>query len=108
MSSALLSLKELSQAADNREKYQILQKIGVDQKMIHRSLLCQNFIFFGFPLVLAAVHSIFGIQVSLYIIEVFGKTGLRQAIIFTSVIILLVYALYFVVTYRCSRRIIDE
>lgn len=108
VSSALLSLKELSQAADNREKYQILQKIGVDQKMIHRSLLCQNFIFFGFPLVLAAVHSIFGIQVSLYIIEVFGKTGLRQAIIFTSVIILLVYALYFVVTYRCSRRIIDE
>lgn len=107
-SSALLSLKELTQAADNREKYRVLRKIGVDQKMIHRSLLTQNLIFFGIPLLLAIVHSIFGIQVCVYIIEVFGKSGLVSSIIFTSVVLLAVYAVYFVVTYRCSRRIIDE
>lgn len=108
VSTALLSLKELSQAADNREKYQVLRKIGVDEKMIHRSLLRQNLIFFGFPLLLAVIHSVFGIQVCVFILEMFGKSGLLQAIIFTAVVILAVYVVYFVVTYRCSRRIVDE
>lgn len=107
-SSALLSLKELSQAADNRGKYRILRDLGVDEKMIHRSLLRQNLIFFGMPLLLAIVHSVFGIQVCVYIIEAFGKTGLAQSIVFTAVLLLAVYTVYFVVTYRCSRKIIDE
>lgn len=107
-SSALLSLKELSQAADSREKYQILRKIGVDEKMIHRSLFRQNLIFFGIPLLLAIIHSIFGIQVCVYIIEVFGKTGLMFSIVFTAAVLLAIYTIYFVITYRCSRRIISE
>lgn len=106
-SSALLSLKELSQAAENREKYLILRKIGVDEKMIHRSLFRQNAIFFGLPLLLAIVHSIFGIQVCVQIVEAFGRTGLLPAIIFTAVMLLVIYAVYFVVTYRCSRRILQ-
>lgn len=107
-SSALLSLKELSQAADNRRKYRTLRDLGVDEKMIHRSLLRQTLIFFGMPLFLAIVHSVFGIQVCVYIIETFGKTGLAQSIVFTAVLLLAVYTVYFVVTYRCSRKIIDE
>lgn len=105
---ALLSLKELSQAADSREKYRILRRIGVDERMIHRSLFRQNLIFFSTPLLLAIIHSIFGIQVCIYIMEVFGKTGLLFSIVATSVVLLAIYAIYFTVTYRCSRRIINE
>lgn len=106
-SSALLSLKELSQAVDNRKKYDILRKIGVDEKMIHRSLFRQSAIFFGLPLSLAIVHSVFGIQVCVEIVEVFGKTGLLPAIVMTALFLLAIYAVYFVITYRCSRKIID-
>lgn len=105
---ALLSLKELSQAADSREKYRILRRIGVDERMIRRSLFRQNLIFFSTPLLLAIIHSIFGIQVCIYIMEVFGKTGLLFSIVATSVVLLAIYAIYFTVTYRCSRRIINE
>lgn len=107
-SSALLSLKELSQAVDNRKKYEVLRKIGVDEKMIHRSLFRQNAIFFGLPMSLAIVHSVFGIQVCVEIVEVFGKTGLLPAIIMTAIFILVIYMVYFVITYRCSRRIIGS
>lgn len=107
-SSALLSLKELTQAADNRDKYEILRKIGIDEKMIHRSLFRQNAIFFGMPLGLAVIHSIFGIQVCTYILEVFGKSGLTQAIVMTAVGLLVIYLIYFIITFRCSRRIIRE
>lgn len=105
---ALLSLKELSQAADSREKYRILRRIGVDERMIHRSLFRQNLIFFSTPLLLAIIHSIFGIQVCIYIMEVFGKTGLLFSIVATSVVLLAVYIIYFTITYRCSRKIINE
>lgn len=107
-SSALLSLKELTQAADNRDKYEILRKIGIDEKMIHRSLFRQNAIFFGMPLGLAVIHSVFGIQVCTYILEVFGKSGLTQAIVMTAVGLLVIYMIYFIITYRCSRRIIRD
>ena len=107
-SSALLSLKELTQAADSRDKYMILRKIGIDEKMINRSLFRQNAIFFGMPLGLAVIHSIFGIQVCTYILEVFGKTGLTQAIVMTAIGLLVIYMIYFIITYRCSRRIIRE
>lgn len=105
---ALLSLKELSQAADSREKYRILRRIGVDERMIHRSLFRQNLIFFSTPLFLAIIHSIFGIQVCIYIMEAFGKTGLIYSILATSFVLLSVYVIYFVVTYRCSYKIINE
>ncbi len=107
-SSALLSLKELTQAADNRDKYAILRKIGIDEKMINRSLFRQNAIFFGLPLGLAVIHSVFGIQVCTYILEVFGKSGLTQAIVLTAVGLLIIYMIYFIITYRCSRRIIRD
>lgn len=105
---ALLSLKELSQAADSREKYRILRRIGVDERMIRHSLFRQNLIFFSTPLLLAIIHSIFGIQVSIYIMEIFGKTGLLFSIVATSVVFLAVYIIYFTITYRCSRKIINE
>lgn len=107
-SSALLSLKELTLAADNRDKYAILRKIGIDEKMINRSLFRQNAIFFGLPLGLAVIHSVFGIQVCTYILEVFGKSGLTQAIVLTAVGLLVIYMIYFIITYRCSRRIIRD
>lgn len=105
---ALLSLKELSQAADNREKYRTLRRIGVDERMIHRSLFRQNLIFFSTPLLLAIIHSIFGIQVSVYIIESFGTTGMLFSIVATSAVLLAAYVIYFTITYRCSRKIINE
>ena len=76
--------------------------------MISRSLFRQNAIFFGMPLGLAVIHSIFGIQVCTYVLEVFGKTGLTQAIVMTAIGLLVIYMIYFVITYRCSRRIIRE
>ncbi len=107
-SSAVLALKELSQAADNRRKYEILRKIGVDERMINRSLLKQSALFFGMPLVLAVIHSVFGIQVCVYIVETFGITGLRYAIIGTAIILLGIYIIYFFLTYRGVRRILKE
>ncbi len=107
-SGAILSLKELSEAADSKDKYTVLRKIGVDEKQIRRSVLTQSGIFFGMPLLLAIVHSVFGIQTALLILEVFGRAGLFLSIITSAAIILGIYGVYFWITYSCSKKIVSE
>lgn len=107
-SAAILALKELSEASDNKEKYRILRRIGVDELMIKRSLFAQCGVFFGIPLVFAMIHSVFGIQVSNYILETFGRSGLLYSILTTALMILVVYGVYFAVTYLCCKKIISE
>lgn len=105
---AILALKELSETADNREKYWILRRIGVDEHLIRHSLFAQCALFFGIPLVFAMVHSIFGIQVSSYILESLGEGGLMYSILTAAGMILAVYGVYFVLTYLCCKKIISE
>ena len=105
---AILSLKELSEAADNREKYQILRRLGVDEKQLRHSLLAQSAVFFGMPLLLAIIHSVFGMQTAMFILSVFGKDGLMLSILVAAGIILAIYGIYFLITYVCSRKIISE
>ena len=105
---AILSLKELSEAADSKEKYRILRRIGVDEKKIRHSLLAQSGVFFAMPLLLAIVHSVFGMQTAMFILTAFGRGGLLGSILLAAAIILAIYGFYFAITYICSRKIISE
>ena len=86
----------------------MLRKIGTDEKMLNRALFRQIGIFFIFPLVLAVIHSIFGIKFCTYILETFGKGELVKSIIMTAGIIVFIYGGYFLITYFASKNIIKE
>lgn len=107
-SAAILALKELSESTDNKTRFQMLRKIGVDEKMINQALFLQIAIFFLFPLIFAIIHSIFGIQFCNYIIETFGNEKLLQSILMTSFFLIFIYGGYFLLTYMCSKNIIKE
>ena len=105
---AILALKELSESSDNVEKFNMLRRIGVDEKMINNALFRQIGIFFMFPLLIAIIHSIFGIKFCNYILSTFGNEQLLQSIIATAIFIIIIYGGYFLVTYSCSKNIIKE
>ncbi len=105
---AILALKELSESSDNKSRYQVLRKIGTDEKMINKALFWQIAIFFLLPLVLALIHSIFGIKFALSVLEVFGNEELLSSIIITMIILVIIYGGYFLITYYCSKNIIKE
>lgn len=107
-SGAILALKELSESADSKDRYKTLRRLGIDEGMINKSLFVQIGIFFGFPLLLGIIHSIFGIQVANMMLESFGRDGLMKSIIMTSIFIVVIYGGYFIVTYLCSKNIIKE
>ena len=108
-SSAILALKQLTESSDNKQRYTILRKIGCDEKMINQALFRQIFIFFMMPLILAMVHSIFGIKFILSMLEVLASPDeLMPSIIVTAVIIGAIYGVYFLATYFGSKNIIKE
>ena len=108
-SSAILALKQLTDSSDNRQRYTILRKIGCDEKMINKALFRQIGIFFGVPLVLAIIHSIFGIQFAITIMSgLASKKDLLPSAIATVIIIGVIYGIYFLATYLGSKNIIKE
>ena len=107
-SAAILALKELSDSSDNKEKYQMLKRIGVDNKKLNRALFIQIFIFFMFPLIIAIIHSIFGIMCANTIMESMSVTSNMTSILTTALLIIVIYGGYFLVTYMTSKRIINE
>lgn len=105
---AILALKELSESSDNVEKFKMLRRIGVDEAMINKALFRQIGIFFMFPLILASIHSVFGIMFCNNILKTVGVSFKLSSIIITAMFIILIYGGYFFVTYLCSKNIIKE
>lgn len=105
---AILALKELSESSDNKERFAMLRKIGTDEKMINRALFRQIAIFFLFPLILAIIHSIFGIIFCNTLLSSFGSDQLLPSIIMTAIFIVIIYGGYFIITYFCSKSMIRE
>ncbi len=108
-SSAILALKQLTESSDNKQRYTILRKIGCDEKMINKALFRQIFIFFMMPLIIAMIHSIFGIKFILSMLEVLASPDeLLPSIIVTAIIMGAIYGVYFLATYFGSKNIIKE
>lgn len=107
-SAAVLGLKELSESSDNKQRFRMLRKIGTDEKMINKALFRQIAIFFILPLILALIHSVFGIMFAMKILEVFGNDQLLPSIIMTTIFMVIIYGGYFLITYYCSKNIIKE
>lgn len=107
-SAAVLALKELSESSDNRDKYTVLRKIGAGNSMLNKALFWQIFIFFLFPLLIAILHSVFGLMFCDFLVSTMGGINIMQTLPSVAVILAVIYGGYFLITYLCSRNIIRE
>lgn len=107
-SAAILAISQLSQASDNKMRYSILRKIGVDEGMINFSMLLQIGMYFMFPLVVAIIHSVVGLSEVNKLLALFGQMHIGKNIFFTAVFLVMIYGTYFIATYLGSKNIIKE
>lgn len=107
-SSVILSLKMMSDISDNKDRYIILYKLGIDEKMLDKTLLKEQGIFFGFPFMFAIIHSIFGIQFSNKLLKGFVHDNELFILFITSLFIIFIFGSYFIITYFVSKNIIKE
>lgn len=108
-SGVILALRSLSDAVDSTSRYTMLRKIGAPEKDISKSLFRQTTLFFAIPLILAYIHSIFGIKFAMnYVLQIFGTDGMATSVAGSGIIILLIYGGYFLITYLCSKSIVKN
>lgn len=105
---AILAIQQLSEAADNRDRYTLLKKLGVDKGMLNKALFTQIACYFLFPLILATIHSIVGLSAANDVIKKFGKMDVISSIIATALFVVVVYGTYFAITYAGSKNIINK
>lgn len=106
---AILAIQQLSEATDNVERYNLLKKLGVERRELNHALFVQILSYFLLPLLLAVIHSVIGLTVaSREVIKVFGDMNVASTIFATSVFIVLVYGLYFLLTYVGSKSVINK
>ncbi|MDE5978233.1 MAG: ABC transporter permease [Turicibacter sp.] len=107
-SAAVLALQQLSEASDSVERYQSLKKIGVTESMINKAIFAQVFIYFTIPLILAIVHSIFGILAANQEISQFGQSDILQSSFLTMMGLVIIYGSYFITTYVGYKTVIKN
>lgn len=104
---AVLALQQLSQSSDNVKRYGLLEKLGVSKKVRRGALIKQLRIYFGFPLILALVHT--AVMTAAVFRNFEGLDPVVMALVagFGVLMVLTVYAVYFITTYLGSRRILE-
>lgn len=106
---AILAIQQLSETTDNVERYNLLKKLGVERRELNHTLFIQILSYFLLPLLLAVVHSVVGLTVaSREVIKVFGNMNVASTILATSVFIVVIYGLYFLLTYIGSKSVINK
>lgn len=105
-SAAVLSLQQLSEVADNRQRYLVLKKVGADDRLIDLAIFRQTAIYFALPLFLAMIHSIVGLTVANEAIRSLGGLNAAKNIFITAALILVIYGGYFLATFMGSRQMI--
>lgn len=105
---AVLALQQLSENSDNVERYNLLRKIGADERMINHAMLAQIVIYFMVPLSLALVHSYIGVKVASNIIATLGNVNAFNGILASGGPILVIYGGYMLATYIGSKAVIKD
>lgn len=105
---AVLALQQLSQSADNINRYKLLRKLGAREKELHDSIVKQLFVYFGIPFILALIHAlvvITGIYVQLTNVSI---TDFFGNVILSVGITAIVYSVYYSITYLGSKNMLED
>ena len=102
--------KQISEGYEDRDRFVILQKLGIDQKTIKKSINRQVLIVFFLPLFTAFIHTAFAFKMYRKIIQLFGVDGnvTLNATIVIGAIFVVVYLIVYQITSRSYYKIIKR
>ena len=94
--------KQVSEGYEDRERYSILKKIGIDQPMIHQSINRQVLIVFFLPLLTAFLHTALSYKIVSKIVLIFGIKG--SIIGLTMLAVAGVFMIAYFLVYKITSR----
>ena len=105
----IIYYKQISEGYEDRERYRIMQEVGLEPQMVRQSINSQVLVVFFAPLLVAAVHVAFDYRLMLQLLTLFGLHEARLTLWCTTGVFLAfaaVYALVFALTARTYARIV--
>lgn len=101
---SILYFKQLTEASADKVKYDILKKIGVSKKDIHRSLLKQGLFIFGLPLIIGLLNYAAIMNLLRRMFSGMASVDLTLPIGFCVVVFILIYTLYYFFTVNAMNK----
>lgn len=105
---AILALQQLTESTVNKERFELLRKLGVNENDMKKAIFIQVFALFSIPLVLALLNATFLSNSLFTIIPGLTEIGVVKNLLITIVIVIIVYGIYFFSSYFESLNIITE
>lgn len=102
--------KQISEGYEDRERFVILQKIGLDDLQVKQTIRKQVLTVFFLPLIFAFIHLAFAYHMISLIVRIIGVLNPDLMLVVTIIVcgvFFLAYVLVFVLTSRSYRRIVS-
>ena len=102
--------KQISEGYEDRDRFVILQKVGLDEKQTKRAIRKQILTVFFLPLAFAFVHLAFAyhmLSLMLKVLGVVNATLMLEVTLGVCAVFFIVYVLVFFITSRSYRRIVS-
>ena len=99
----IIYYKQISEGLDDRERYVIMQKVGMDKREIRQAIRSQILIVFFLPLLFSILHIIVAFNVITKLLGVFGlfNTGL---FVLCTVATVLIFAVFYIIVFAITAR----
>lgn len=99
----MIYYKQISEGYDDRERYQIMQKVGMSKKEVKRSIRSQVLSVFFLPLVVAVIHVAVAFKVMTKILGVLNLTNVSLFAVCT-IITIAVFAVFYIIVYNITAK----
>lgn len=99
----IIYYKQISEGYDDRERYQIMQKVGMSKKEVRHSIRSQVLLVFFLPLIMAVIHLAFAFKIITRLLSVLNLTNISLFFMYT-VGTVAVFAVIYVIIYSITAR----
>lgn len=106
----IIYYKQVSEGYEDRERYRIMQDVGLERKMVKESIGSQILVVFFAPLLVAAIHVAFDFQLMLHLLTMFGLHEAGVTLLCTAgtfLVFAVIYGLVYLLTARTYYRIVQ-
>ena len=97
----IIYYKQISEGYDDRERYQIMQKVGMSKKEVRQSIRSQVLLVFFLPLIMAVIHLAFAFKIITRLLSVLNLTNISLFFMYTVgtvAVFAVIYAIIYSIT----------
>lgn len=99
----IIYYKQITEGFDDRERFQIMEKVGMSAAEVKKTITRQVLLVFFLPLGMAVIHIAVAFPQLCKMLTVFSMTNIKMFALFT-VLSVLVFALAYLLVYRLTAR----